>query len=130
MNLNTACSIVYPLRDPVITDTARNAYEQDQREAYTAEIARRVNALIESGDLDLIKNEMTSNENRTFNMNLRVFCNPTTDLSRALAATEVRKVLNTAAERIAIWQCQEEMSAAAEAQAIERYYAQIERCAA
>lgn len=122
MNLRTACSIVYPLRDPVLADAARNDREQAQREAYTAEIDRRVNELIESGDLDIIKNEMTSAENDMLNAGLRTFCNVATDLSRDIARSEICAVLRTAAQRVAVWQVQAESELAAEAAALDRHY--------
>ena len=121
MDYSAALSIAYPLR---------SNGDYNNRQIYLAEISRRADELIESGDLDLIKNEMSTLENEQFNLNLRTFCYCETDESRDLAAIEIRQLINEAARRIAVFTYQMEMDSLAESAAMDRHYRAMERCSA
>lgn len=95
--------------------------------SYQEEISRRIDELIDSGDLDIIKNEMSNLENAQFNLNLRTLCSCQMGRSREQATAEISKLLHDASERVAIYQFNKEKGAALENIAVENYYRQIER---
>lgn len=115
---------------PVMNDLARYQADYDHKQAYLDEIARRADDLIDSGDLDAIKEAMSAAELDSFTMNLRTFCRCSLDQSRDQAANEVRQILRSAAGRIAEAQFKKEMDQAAEENAMERHYLLMERCMA
>ena len=111
----------------VSSDTARYYAEQDRADAYQAEIERRAEAILDTGDIDQLLDAMTHQGRCAFQINLRVICGCRTSASSDRAAGEIRKLLNEAAARIAKVQYQEEMNARAEQLALERFYRHCER---
>lgn len=113
---------------PVASSLVRYQAEYDRKQAYLDEIARRTDDLIESGDLDCIKDEMSMAELDSFATNLRTFCRCSLEPSRKQASDEVRQILKAAARRVAEAQYKKEMDDASEQIAVENYYRRMEMC--
>ena len=111
----------------VSADTVRYYTDEDRRDAYQAEISRRAEALIDSGDLDALTGQMSALEADRFYKAIAVVCQCATRASRDFATLEIRHLLTQAATALAKRQYQQEMDAATEQLAMERFYRQCER---
>ena len=111
---------------PIANSLARYEAEYDSQQAYFDEIARRANALIDSGDLDALVDEMTALEADRFHKAIAVICQCDTQLSRDTATEEVRQLINAAASKLARRQYQQEIREVVGALAIAHHYARME----
>ena len=115
---------------PIANSLAAYEAEYDRQQAYLAEISRRADELIDSGDLDALVDVMTALEADRFHKAIAVICQCNTNVSREAATLEIRQLLNMAATKLAERQYKREMDAAAEAVAVQRFYDRMERCEA
>lgn len=113
---------------PIANSLASYEAEYDRQQAYIDEISRRANELIDSCDLDALVEQMTVLEADRFCKSIAVICHCNTKTSREAATLEIRHLLNMAATNLATKQYQQEMDAAADGIAVERFYARMERC--
>lgn len=115
---------------PIASSLARYEAEYDRQQAYLEEIGRRADELIDSGDLDALVEQMTALDADRLYKAIGVICKSNTKVSRETATLEIRQLLNAAATKLAKRQYQQEMDAAAEAIAVQRFYDRMERCGA
>ena len=112
---------------PIASSLAAYEAELDRQDAYEAAITARQDEILDSLD-DLDALDMTQFERIRLMLNMRVITINRKPQSREKAMDEIREVILEASRRTAERIYKEEMDAAAEALAVERWERLMERC--